>query len=170
MNPTGNPMTAILVPIDKKTATRLLAQCGPGETLSDVISRLSKRENGKSKAVLARPVSKRAEKYVGTFLGEKIAASTLPEFFAKFVDLAARLDPVSMERLADMKARSRRYVSRRKEDIHPRRPDLPVMRTQSGWWISKNVGCDQVKKALQALAEATGLGFGTDIRFPVNSN
>jgi hypothetical protein len=41
------------------------------------------------------------------------------------------------------------------------------MRTRTGWWISKNVGMEDIVRSLRALADAAGLSFGQDIIFPL---
>lgn len=107
-----------------------------------------------------------AGKYSAEFLGAPLVAWTLPKLFAQVVDLTAGVAPEALDRLAGMCASKRRFVARNPEAIHPGRRDLAVMKTASGWWISKNIGQKDLKRALQAMAEATGLNFGADIVFP----
>lgn len=108
-----------------------------------------------------------ARKYAANFLGVRITAWTLPEIFADIVDLTADVAPEALDKLAGMCARRRRFVARSSELVHPGRPDLSVMRTASGWWISKNIGQEDLKRALRALAQATALHYGKDVMFPV---
>lgn len=107
-----------------------------------------------------------AGKHSAEFLGTTLAARTLPDIFAQVVDLTADVAPEALDKLAAMCASKRRFVARNPEAIHPGRPDLAVMQTASGWWISKNIGQEDLKRALQALAQAAGLSFGEDIKFP----
>ncbi len=107
-----------------------------------------------------------AGKYSAEFLGTTLAAWTLPEIFAKVVDLTADVAPEALDKLAAMCASKRRFVARNLEAIQPGRPDLAVMQTASGWWISKNIGQEDLKRALLALAQAAGLSFGEDVKFP----
>lgn len=107
-----------------------------------------------------------AGKYSAEFLGTTLTARTLPEIFAQVVDLTAEVAPEALHELAAMYARKRRFVARNPEAIHPGRRDLAVMRTASAWWISKNIGQEDLKRALQALAQAAGLRFGEDIKCP----
>lgn len=107
-----------------------------------------------------------AWKYSAEFLGTTLSARTLPEIFAQVVDLTAEVAPEALDELTTMRAAKRRFVARNREAIHPGRRDLDVMRTASGWWISKNIGQEDLKRALQALARAAGLSFGGDIKFP----
>lgn len=107
-----------------------------------------------------------AGRYSAEFLGAPLAASTLPEIFTQFVDWMEEIAPEALLGLAAIRARTRRFVARTPEAIHPGRPDLAVVKTSSGWWISKNIGQDDLKRALRALAQAAGLRFGEDIKFP----
>lgn len=111
----------------------------------------------------------RHHKYKAEYLGVSIGGRTLPAVFAAIVDLTAEIAPEALERLADMRARSRRYVARNPEAIHPGNKELPTKRTTSGWWISKNIGQEDLMRALKALCDASGLRFGTDVRFIVQS-
>lgn len=107
-----------------------------------------------------------AVRHSAEFLGIPLAASTLPEIFAQVVDSTAKVAPEALDKLAAMSARKRRFVARNPEAIHPGRRDLAVVQTSSGWWISKNIGQEDLKRALRALSQAADLRFGEDIRFP----
>ncbi|WP_171206760.1 hypothetical protein [Ruegeria sp. HKCCA0235A] len=163
--------TAIFVPIDLETTSKLLSKRRHGESLSGVVARLCESGGSTEREAVVQTsgVEVNVGNYTAMFLGEPIHAETLPELFARVVDLSFELDPASIERLASMKARTRRYVSRKREAIHPGRPDLPVTRTCTGWWISANVGVEDIVRSLRALADAAKLDFGTDIRFPTNA-
>ena len=108
----------------------------------------------------------RVGRYSAEFLGIPLAASTLPEIFAQVVDLTAEVAPEALYKLAATCARKRRFVARKPDAIHPGRRDLAVLQTSSGWWISKNIGQEDLKRALRVLAQAAGLRFGEDIKFP----
>jgi len=167
MNTEVHFTAGILVPLDEQTVARLLSQQNAGESLADVIDRLCSREEATvDSRVMPTAIEPMAGKYKATFLGETVSGETLPALFSRIVDMVAEIDPAALERLANMKARTRRYVARTKEVIHPGRPDLPVMRTRTGWWISANVGTEDIARNLRALADAAGLSFGRDIRFP----
>ena len=103
-------------------------------------------------------------KYTADFLGTRVTAWTLPEIFAHIVDLTADVAPEALEMLATMRARTRRFVARSPELVHPGRRDLLVMRTKSGWWVSRNIGREDLMRALRALAQAAGLEYGEDVR------
>jgi hypothetical protein len=113
------------------------------------------------------PLKLSSEKYTAEFLGVIVAARTLPKVFAAIVDMTARVAPEALDKLAGMSARNRRFVARTNETIHPRNQHLPTMQTASGWWISKNIGQEDLKRALSALSSAAGLTFGRDVIFNV---
>lgn len=123
-------------------------------------------ETGKASKLLHGP---RHYKYKAEYLGESIKGRTLPDVFAAIVDLTAEIAPEAVEILANMSARSRRYVARKPEAIHPGNNKLPTKRTASGWWISKNIGQEDLVRALMALCRASDLRFGTDVKFFVQS-
>ncbi len=114
-----------------------------------------------------RAVSLSNQRHAVEFLGVLIAKRTLPEVFAEIVDLMAEVAPEALDRLSEFKARSRRFVSRKPEAIHPGSRHLPVMRTASGWWISKNIGQEDLKRALRALCMAADITFGKDLIGPL---
>jgi hypothetical protein len=99
--------------------------------------------------------------------GQRVRGATLPDLFARCVDVIHDLDPPAIERLAGRKTHARRYVARRSQDVHFRSPHLDTMETKSGWWISANVSEKQVTKAMIYLAEAANLTFGEDVIFPL---
>lgn len=115
------------------------------------------------KVVLDESIPK---KYAASFLGVRVSAWSLPEIFAQIVDMMAIAAPEELEKLAGVRARTRRYISRSREAIHPRSNHLPVMLTASGWWISKCIGSEDLKRALIALAHVSDLDFGRCVVFP----
>lgn len=106
-------------------------------------------------------------KYHGELLGQKLAASTLPMLLGQFVDQMACVAPEALEELSYRRSRKRRFVARRWESVHPGRPDLGVLQTTSGWWVSSNIGKEDLIRALKELASSAGLQFNRDVRFPV---
>lgn len=100
-------------------------------------------------------------------LGQRVSGVTLPDLFARCVDMIHELDPPSIERLAGRKTHARRYVARRREDVHFKSPHLQTIETGSGWWISANVGKQQVTTAMRLLTKAADLQFGKDIIYPL---
>ena len=99
-------------------------------------------------------------------IGERLRAPTLGALFRNVVDAVHDLDPAVIERLSAMKAEVRRYVSQAPQDIHGGRTDLPTLQARSGWWVSANIGAEDLKRGLRALCRAGDLDYGSDVRFP----
>lgn len=125
----------------------------------------SAREVASAVDVLPQP----AGKYVVEFLGAQVAARTLPAIFSQIVDLMAEVAPEALDALASMSARTRRFIAVDPHVIHPGNQNLPVMQTSSGWWISKNIGREDLERAMRALCCASGLAYGSDLKFSVSS-
>jgi hypothetical protein len=106
-------------------------------------------------------------KYAAEFLGVGFSADTLAAIFGQVVDMMAAVAPEALVSLAAIRTRGRRFISKEARGIHPHSPHLPVQQTDSGWWISKNISQDQLKSALCAICEASGLTCGKDLMFPV---
>lgn len=106
-------------------------------------------------------------KLMAEILGQRVSGATLPDLFARCVDVIHELEPPAIERLADEKTHARRYVARRREDIHLKSPHLETIETESGWWISANVSEQQVTTAMRLLASAANLTFGKDFIYPI---
>jgi len=104
-------------------------------------------------------------KYAAEFLGVPFATRTLPEVFAEIIDMTAEVAPDALDSLSKARSRTRRFVARRPEAVHPGNHRLPVMQTASGWWISKNIGQADLMRALRALCRAAGLSFEADVKF-----
>lgn len=106
-------------------------------------------------------------KYAAEFLGTAFFENTLAAIFGRAVDMMADVAPEALVSLATVRTRGRRFISLNPNDIHPFSPHLPVMQTESGWWISKNISTDQLKLALRALCRVSDLSFGKDLKFPL---
>ena len=78
----------------------------------------------------------------------------------------AEVAPEALENLATHRSRKRRFVTRNRDEVHPGRSDLRVLRTSSGWWISGNIGREDLKRTLRELTAVAGLTFGQDLVFP----
>jgi hypothetical protein len=107
--------------------------------------------------------------YVALVLGVPVGARTLGELLGNVVDAIHDLDAAAINRLSEMKARTRHYVACEPENVHAGRRDLPVLQTRSGWWVSANIGRRDLVGSLRAVCRASGLHYGHDIRFPVGS-
>ena len=106
-----------------------------------------------------------SRKYAGEFLGTSLHARTLPEFFADVINLASAVAPEALVELSTWRTSARRFVAAEPEAVHPRNPHLPVLKTASGWWISRNIGQEDLERALSALCSVSRLTYGRDVMF-----
>jgi len=104
--------------------------------------------------------------YKAEFLGALVEARTLPEIFATIIDMTEGIAPEVLTALADVRTRERRYIARKREDVHLSSPHLPTMKSTSGWWISKCISKDDLTRALREFCRLSGLTFGKDLKFP----
>lgn len=183
-------MDSVYVPLSENNVARLMALRERDETLDAVVTRcVDAAHNATSVAptqiaaasspslveppVIAAAVSTcpsaAAGCWAATIFEEFVRAATLGELLRNVVDAVHDLDPAAIERLSLMKARTRRYVARAREDVHAGRRDLPVLQTRSGWWVSANIGRPDLIRSLRALCAATDLRFGDDIVFPARA-
>ena len=182
------PSPTVLVSLRESTVAMLMALRSDDETLDAVTARcadLARNASPNEKApvpVLAPPApasiappvvsttstwpASTSGTYVASVLGEPVGADTLGALLRNVVDAIHELDPAAIERLSEMKARIRRYVAREREQVHGGRRDLSVLKTRSGWWISANIGEQDLVRSLTALCRACDLRYGQDIRFP----
>lgn len=180
------PSPTVFVTLYESTVAMLMALRAEGETLDAVAARCVQVARQASVAtsapVLAPPTPVEAASpspvggstwpaatagfYVASILGAPVGADTMGRLFRNVVDAIHDLDPAVIERLAGMKARTRRFAARAREDVHAGRRDLPVLQTRSGWWVSANIGRPDLVRGLRALCAAGGLRYGRDIRFP----
>jgi hypothetical protein len=123
------------------------------------------RNQSQPRTLAAARCQRETGKYGLELLGEPLRASTLAELFGALIDRLAELDPEAVEKLSTMRSTKRGFVSREKNAIHPGRPDLPLRRTRSGWWISANIGTEDLERALRRTREANDLVYCRDIRF-----
>jgi hypothetical protein len=173
---TTKPSPVVLVRMRESTVALLLArQLCKDEALDAVIARLACTGSPEPKPpIVLTPmprigVSARAsqeyDKYGLELFGATLRASTLGRLFGALIDKLFELDTKAVEKISTIRATKRGYVSREKNVIHPGRPDLPLLKTRSGWWISANIGTDDLERALRCACEVNGLVYGRDIRF-----
>jgi hypothetical protein len=167
----------VTMSLTEATLAALIRLRAEGETLDAVVARLAGRdapesENDPASAATSvaaeMPAPSKREgparhAYTIRFLGEDVQGATLGSVLAALVDHVAEIDASVLERLAGMKARTRRYVARDPSDLHGGRSDLPVIETASGWWVSANIGTDDLDRNLRALCKAAGLVHGEDV-------
>ncbi len=162
----------MMVAMREATVASLMAlHTAPDECIADIVDRLLPATKP---ATLALPKvdeapdvsSARAGKHACDLLGTRLYASSLGAIFGEVIDLMDTIAPEAVVLLSDASTGQRRHVSREKTGVHLHRPDLPVLQTKSGWWISMNISKPQTKAHFRALCKAAGIKFGKDLRFP----
>ena len=168
----AEPTALVRLPVRLVEALRQMRDAPDFEVLEEDSAGTAKADTPSASPSLRPDAHARASargKYAAAFLGAPFAARTLPDVFAVIVDMTAQVAPETLETLSNMSARTRRYVARKPEAIHPGNRSLPVMQTNSGWWISKNIGREDLTRGLIALCIASGLKYGVDVQFSLPS-
>jgi hypothetical protein len=93
-------------------------------------------------------------------LGQLVSGANLSDLFARCVDVVHELDPSAIERLAGKKTHARRYVARRRENIHLKSPHLETIETESGW-------CDERQPSWPVPTTTLAGGSGRKTGMPV---
>lgn len=158
----------ILVPMDEATVSRLLQCRKPGESLAAMFTRMVTAPTEPTKPLETPaslpPVSTLPGKHACEVLGVTVRANSLGELFGNIIDLFDSVAPELVQKFSQTGSSRRHYVSRDRQDVHIGRPDLPVVRTRSGWWVSKNVNRQQTVSQLRKLCKVAGLEWRRDIR------
>jgi predicted type IV restriction endonuclease len=94
--------------------------------------------------------------------------SAIDTLMRVFEVLSAR-DPNFLERYAALPkhGRKRRYLSRKKLELYPGRPDLCEEYSVSrfgGWWIGTNYSRSTIRHAIELACQVARLQFGTDLK------
>ena len=169
----GSERPALMVALPETTVARLMALRGTSDKcIADVVDRMLPAP---TPAPLTSPSTEDTQqtsvvpqgKYTCDVLDTRVHASTLGSLFGAVVDLMDTVAPDALLRLSERRTTKRRHSSRDRAGVHLGTRYLPVLRTRSGWWISKNVSRPQTVSHLRALCTAAGLEFGKDVRFPV---
>lgn len=104
-------------------------------------------------------------KYEAFFLGQTIRGNRLADIFAQVIDLTHSMAPEVIEKLCNAGSHSRRLAALSPEGVHLSSPHLPTLKTRTGWFVSNNIGKQQLVAALKVLCRLSGLEYGKDIAF-----
>ncbi len=90
----------------------------------------------------------------------------LKNLLADTVTILANEVPGFMDRLQSEKARSRRLVSRKREELFDKQHLAKdhSMQLENGWWLNTNNSKDQVKRWLNVIARCANLSWNCDIK------
>jgi len=169
MTPLENPL---YIPLQEVVVSRLLAlRRTPDESLSHVVDRLidgplytaHKKPIEPIKQSQAKP---KYSKYQLLILGELFPVSTYREALATCLNTVADLDPGMLEKVAQMKGHTRRFIAKDSSEIHIGRTDLNNRCTyefRPGWFVGTNYSLPDTKRILRGICEASGLEYEKDI-------
>lgn len=167
-----NQMATVQVAVREATIQALLElRISKDESLAGVIARLAEHQdcrkgNRAHDMTASVPLfEQRTHKYEIGFLDQVIGANSLGKLYGKLVDALYDIAPEAVENLAVMRSRSRRYVAKDEADVHPNSPHLQSLRTNSGYFVSKNVGTADFIRGMKALCSAADLTFDRDVWF-----
>ena len=161
----------VTLPLPERTVVRLVElRHSPDETIPEVIERLAGLsdqavEAGKD---TCPDTTSGGARYVVEVLGEDRTADSLSDVLAWTFNTLADLDGTILERLENIRGRTRRAVARKREAIHPGRHDLNgkyTLEFRPGWWMGINHSYRNVCRILEQACHEAGLDFGEDLKF-----
>lgn len=96
------------------------------------------------------------------------------EVLVKAIEALAASDSAFLERFASLPkhGRSRRYISRNRQELYPERPDLAEefsYQLPDGYWLGINVSHKAVERILSMACDVAGLRYGVDLRVNLES-
>ena len=119
---------------------------------------------------LLNEVEKRATRRTGNywieFEGRRIPCASLKELLAEGLKRIEELRPGTLDRLSDIKPRSKRIVSRDRERLFAKR-ELVVhyaAKLTDGWWFGTNNSKEETLTWLRRAADIAGLDWGKTVR------
>lgn len=100
----------------------------------------------------------------GRFHAARNARDVLVRMFGELADR----DAMFLERFAALPkhGRTRRYLSRSREELYPGRPDLIrdfSHEIRPGWWLGVNLSRNAIERILKMASEVAGLRWGVDV-------
>lgn len=99
--------------------------------------------------------------------GARTAASNLKGAYRTLLLLLHARDGQFLQAFAQERARARRFVARRPEDLYLNSPDLArdhAKPLDDGWYFDTNLSTDQVARRARIAARLAGLKYGRDVR------
>lgn len=100
----------------------------------------------------------------GRFHAARNARDVLVRMFGEL----ANRDAMFLERFAALPkhGRTRRYLSRSREELYPGRPDLVrdfSHEVRPGWWLGVNLSRNAIERILEMASEVAGLRWNLDV-------
>lgn len=165
--------TSLYIPLQEIVVSRLMAlRSTPDEPLSLVIERLIGEPEDIIEIKLTANIKPNGEKSVFSkyklfILGEIYPVNTYREALITCLNIIVDLDPGILEKVAQMKGHTRRYIARDRNDIHSERSDLNNRCTyefRPGWFVGTNYSLNDTNRILEGICKASGLEFSKDIK------
>jgi hypothetical protein len=170
MNKTHS-ISTVQITVDEAILSALVAlKQSPEEPLASVIDRASNALRQRNEQLVYQEERETKAtipycKHEVVFLGSIATANSYGELYGKLVDMLFAVAPEAVKELAEMKARSRHYVAKDHDKIHPGSMHLPTLKTKTGWFVSKNIGKIDFFRGVKALCKSANIKFGEDVMF-----
>jgi hypothetical protein len=103
------------------------------------------------------------------FNGQRYTENTAINTLLRVFEVLSTCDPTFLDRYAALPqhGRKRRYLSRNKYELYPKRPDLCdeySVNKFGGWWIGTNYSRSTIRHAIEIACQVANLKFGTDLK------
>ena len=168
----------IAIDVDVHRAVEL-ARRSFGETENDILRRLLLKKPSRGGAalpkrkgpVLPEQVTRSRGLWSVEIKGERTPAANMKDAYRLFLIRLDDLVPGFLDRFAEERGRSRRFVARDPADLYSASPHLArtcAQHLKDDWYFDTNLSADQVAARARIAARLAGLRYGTDIRISDN--
>lgn len=103
--------------------------------------------------------------------GERTPAANMKDAYRTMLLKLDELSPGFIDRFAQERSRSRRFVARKPSDLYQSSPHLAGEHAQplkNGWFFDTNLSTEQVATRARVAARVAGLLYGRDVRLLEN--
>lgn len=142
-----------------------------GETENDILRRMllpvQKGEPRTANSVLRKMVERRSRgSWRIHYRGTADEAQNMKEAYREALLLLDRDYPSFLRDFSQLSSRSRRFVSRKPEELYSNAKHLAkdhAHRLKDGWFFDTNLSREQVEVRLRAASDLVGLSYGVDL-------
>ena len=103
--------------------------------------------------------------------GERTPAANMKDAYRLLLIRLDDLVPGFLDRFAEERGRSRRFVARKVAELYPASPHLArdhAQHLKDDWYFDTNLSADQVAARARIAARIAGLRYGADVRLSDN--